>query len=78
MTAQTLLVGLNETDCALYFRENRDIMGDRNDVCAVWVGNPAPAWGHSFDRVVITPILLAKSEAVWPDVAIWAESYRRA
>ena len=51
---QTLLVGVNEDDCARYHRDHHVTLGPRRDICAIWPANHTPADGHTFTRVIYT------------------------
>lgn len=69
---QTLLVGINESDCAHYREDHHVTLGPRKDTCAIWSSWTAPADGHLFNRIIYTNHFLTAltnhdPEAEWTD-----------
>ena len=74
---QTLLVGVDESDCARYRVTHYITTGPRYDCCAMWIGWYLPARGHTFDRVIYTDAFAELPAAVTRGAQYWAESRLR-
>ena len=74
---QTLLVGIDESDCAEYRMNFADFCGPRYDCCAIWIGWRVPAYGHYFDRIIYTGRFLDQPAAVTAGIRYWAETRKK-